>query len=144
MHGLTRVKLIKKRKEKYDNIHFATQASREQARLRRCYQPTAVTVWVQTGLSVPALSRHSSSDDRGKITKQTGQPSTTFSKMALTFSSAISLSHRYGPTPHPHIQSCLFSTTPPKVLNAHTNKNENLKTYVNCHAPGRKSWKCNK
>lgn len=60
---------------------------------------------VQTGLSVP-ISRHSPSDVRGgggEITKQIGQPSTAFSKMAITFSSAISLSHWYGPAPHPHI-----------------------------------------
>lgn len=32
------------KRKKYDNIHFATQASREQARLGWRYQPTAVTV----------------------------------------------------------------------------------------------------
>lgn len=39
---------------------------------------------------------------------------------------------------------CLFSTTPLKVLNSHTNKHEKLKTYVNSHALGRKSFKSNK
>lgn len=68
-----------------------------------------------------------------------------FLKRAMTFSSAVSLSHFpwYGPS-HPHIHTLFVQYNPPKVINSHTNKNERWKyTWTFMHW-GKKSWMCNK
>ena len=133
-------------------IHFATQASREQAWLRWCRQPTAVRVWESKHEpeNARALPRQSSRD-LSRITKQTGQPSTAISKRVTIFflqQSPTVTSHNREPPPMPgpnkHYTVVLFNTTPPKVLDSHLNKTkaENIRE-LSCTAE-EMSWMYNK